>query len=81
MLRGARAISEHLFGDGSRERAVYELRKEFPIFKIGRLLFAYADDLDEVLARKEQAALDTCRQRLEILTRKEMSRLAKPVET
>jgi hypothetical protein len=58
LLRGARAISEHVFGEtsGTLERAVYELRHEFPIFKLGRLLYAYEDALDAVLARKEAEA-------------------------
>jgi len=53
LLCGARAISGHVFRDEKFERRIYELRHELPIFKVGHFLFAYADGLDAVLARKE----------------------------
>jgi hypothetical protein len=56
LLRGARAISKYIFGDTSRERAIYELRREFPIFKLNRQVFAYTDAVDAILARKEAEA-------------------------
>jgi len=53
LLCGARAIAQHVFRDEKFERRVYELRHELPIFKVGHFLFAFADGLDAVLARKE----------------------------
>lgn len=78
LLHGARAIARYALKDETRIHAVYEMRElgELPIFKLNGQLYAYADAVDEVMLKKEQAALDACYERQEILARRIAARLA-----
>lgn len=58
LLRTAKNISLYVYGEERDKRAINELKKEIPIFKLNGSLCAYTDTIDKFLLRKEQAALE-----------------------
>jgi hypothetical protein len=80
LVMGARAIAKHVFGNPGATLSIYEAARngELPIFKINSRLAAYADALDEVMAAKEQAALDACARRQQVLA--DRKPLAEPAD-
>jgi hypothetical protein len=56
LLRGARAISRHLFGDDETEhvRDVYSLAPHLPLFKLGGVWHGRPETLDAALAERER---------------------------
>ena len=61
LLRGARAISRHLFGDDEDEhvRDVYSLASHLPLFKLGGDGHGRTDTLDAALTERERPSQGT----------------------
>jgi hypothetical protein len=58
LLRGARAISRHLFGDEEDEhvRDVYSLAPHLPLFKMGGVWHGRPETLDAALTERERTS-------------------------
>ena len=60
LRRGADAIAEFVFGDGSQRRKVYyfasEARLKLPIFRMGNVICARKSKLIEWIERQEAAS-------------------------
>ena len=61
LLRGARAISRHLFGDDEDEhvRDVYSLASHLPLFKLGGVWHGRTETLDAALTEHERTSVAT----------------------
>ena len=57
LLRGAKQIAGCVFKDESKNRAIYELTDELPLFWLGGTMAAWESSLKEAMAKKERAGL------------------------
>jgi hypothetical protein len=57
LLRGARPIAGHLFGDQDEFKSIYRLVVPLGLFKLGGMISGYEGSIDKRMADLERAGL------------------------